>query len=110
MNGKGYDENGNIIYEISNGNGSIKEYDNKDKLIFEGEYLNWIRWNGKIYEEDFEKKLKFKDDYINGIKIRKEFDYNLKLCDQRKLNQKKNISIYWFSTKKYLNYIHTLFL
>ena len=26
-NGKGYDENGNIIYELFNGNGKVKEYD-----------------------------------------------------------------------------------
>ena len=39
-NGKGYDENGNIIYELINGNGKVKEYFNKGKLIFEGEYLN----------------------------------------------------------------------
>ena len=25
--GKGYDENGNIIYELINGNGKVKEYD-----------------------------------------------------------------------------------
>ena len=26
-NGKGYDENGNIIYELINGNGKVKEYE-----------------------------------------------------------------------------------
>ena len=25
-NGKGYDENGNVIYELINGNGKVKEY------------------------------------------------------------------------------------
>ena len=45
-NGKGYDENGNIIYELINGNGNVKEYDNQCKLRFEGEYLN-----GKKMEE-----------------------------------------------------------
>ena len=45
-NGKGYDENGNIIYEIINGNGTIKEFNCYDNLIFEGEYLNGKR-NGK---------------------------------------------------------------
>ena len=39
-NGIGYDENGNIIYELINGNGKVKEYDNYGNLIFEGEYLN----------------------------------------------------------------------
>ena len=44
-NGKGYDENGNIIYELHNGNGKVREYKN-DVLIFEGEYLEGLR-NGK---------------------------------------------------------------
>ena len=37
--GKGYDDNGNIIYELNNGNGTIEEYEN-GKLIFKGELLN----------------------------------------------------------------------
>ena len=32
-NGNGYDEKGNIIYTLNNGNGTVKEYYNK-KLIF----------------------------------------------------------------------------
>ena len=32
-NGKGYDENGNIIYELKNGNGKVKEYNNYGELI-----------------------------------------------------------------------------
>ena len=75
-NGKGYDENGNIIYELMNGNGKVKEfnsingelefegeylngkkngkgkeYNEKGKLIFDGEYKNGLRWNGKGYDE-----------------------------------------------------------
>ena len=46
-NGKGYDEKGNIIYELKNGNGKIKEYNDYGNLEFEGEYLNGIKWNGK---------------------------------------------------------------
>jgi len=39
-NGKGYDINGNKIYELINGNGKVKEYDEKFGLLsFEGEYL-----------------------------------------------------------------------
>ena len=34
-NGKGYDEYGNIIYELKNGTGKVKEYED-GKLIFEG--------------------------------------------------------------------------
>ena len=39
-NGKEYDEDGNIIYELKNGNGYIKEFYSKGKLLFEGEYKN----------------------------------------------------------------------
>ena len=51
FNGKGYDEKGNIIYELINGNGKVKEYYNFDILIFEGEYLNGKK-NGKGKEYD----------------------------------------------------------
>ena len=45
-NGKGYDKYGNIIYELQNGNGTIKEYDdNNGYLMYEDEYLN-----GKLNE------------------------------------------------------------
>ena len=44
-NGKGYNEDGKLEYEIKNGKGFIIEYNEWDK-IFEGEYLNGIR-NGK---------------------------------------------------------------
>ena len=42
-NGKGYDENGNIIYELINGTGKVKEYDIYGKLIYEGNYLIGIK-------------------------------------------------------------------
>ena len=42
-----YDENGNLISELKNGNGKVKEYNNEDEVIFEGEYLDGKRWNGK---------------------------------------------------------------
>ena len=38
-NGKGYDTENNISYEIKDGKGSIKEYDSFGNLIFEGGYL-----------------------------------------------------------------------
>ena len=44
--GKGYDENGKVIYELINGNGTVKEYGWDGKLYYEGEYLNGER-NGK---------------------------------------------------------------
>ena len=45
-NGKGYNEKGEIIYELINGNGKGKEFDSKGSLIYEGEYLSGKR-NGK---------------------------------------------------------------
>ena len=41
LNGKWYDENGNIVYELKNGTEKVIEYNEEnDKLLFEGEYLN----------------------------------------------------------------------
>ena len=57
-NGKGYDESGNIIYELINGNGKVKEYNNNGKLAFEGEYLNYKK-NGKGKEFDYNGTLEF---------------------------------------------------
>ena len=52
-NGKGYDEKGNIIYELNNGNGKVDEYHFlSGNLVFEGEYL-------------YDQKIKGKE-YING--------------------------------------------
>ena len=67
--GKGYDENGNIIYELINGNGKVKEYDHiYNELSFEGEYLNGERWNGEGTEYDEYGELTFEGEYINGEK------------------------------------------
>ena len=78
-NGKGYDTNGNIIYELKNGTGKVKEYD-YGRLEFEGEYLNGKR-NGKGKEYDNYSKLKFEGEYLNGKRNGKgkEYDYNGKL-------------------------------
>ena len=91
--GKGYDENGNIIYELINGNGKVKEYEN-NKLIFEGEYINGKRnGKGKEYEnkklifegkykngkrngkgkEYYDDKLIFEGEYLNGKKMKKKY-------------------------------------
>ena len=68
-NGKGYDENGNVIYELINGTGKVKEYEEKF-LVFEGEYLNGKRnGKGKEYNKDENGvKLKFDGEYMNGKK------------------------------------------
>ena len=47
-NGKGYNENGNIKYQLINGNGKVEEYDYDSEMIYIGEYLNG---KGKEYED-----------------------------------------------------------
>ena len=69
-NGKRYDEYGNIIYELKNGTGKVKEYDDFGKLEFEGEYLNGLR-NGKGKEYDNYGNLIFEGEYLNGEKLSK---------------------------------------
>ena len=54
-NGKGFNKNNEIEYEIKDGNGKVKEYYN-GKLKFEGEYLNGER-NGKGKEYNSYGKL-----------------------------------------------------
>ena len=80
-NGKGYDEKGKIIYELKEGNGKVKEYNEDDILIYEGEYLNGEK-NGKS-KEYHEKtgKLIFRGEYKKGIRHgkAKEYDKNGKL-------------------------------
>ena len=67
-NGKGYDIKGNVIYELINGKGYIKQYDFYFAdlvLIFEGEYINGEKnGKGKEYYEDG--KLKFEGEYKEG--------------------------------------------
>ena len=66
-NGKGYDENGNVISELKNGTGKVKEYDDYGTLKFEGEYLNGKR-NGKGKEYDINGKLTYEGDFLMGNK------------------------------------------
>ena len=63
-NGKAYDENGNIIYELINGNGMVKEFIDNGNLLFEGEYLNGKR-NGKGKEYYYDGELIFEGEYLN---------------------------------------------
>jgi len=86
--GKGYDEYGNIIYELVNGNGKIKEchsdkklkYNNlnkqknvkgkqywkKNKILFEWEYLKGKRKVKKIIEDKFlfKKSFHIQDNFV----------------------------------------------
>ena len=64
-------------YKIVEKNGKGREYKlNTNKLIFEGEYLNWKR-NGKGKEYDFDGKLRFEGEYLNGKRNGKGKEYNL---------------------------------
>ena len=63
--GKGYDQDGNLIYELKDGKGNIKEISDNTYLKFEGEYPNG---RGKEYYFLNKNKIKFKGYYINGIR------------------------------------------
>ena len=64
--GKGYDKDGNVIYELKNGNGFIKEFDYELNLQYEGEYKDGKRnGNGKEY---FHGELEFEGEFLNGEK------------------------------------------
>ena len=66
-NGKGYDKDGNRIYEVINGNGKVKEYNDKGKLEYEGRYLNGKK-NGKGKEFDKNGRVIFEGEYLNDKK------------------------------------------
>ena len=66
--GIGYDGDNNIVYELNNGKGYVKEYNHYNKLVFEGEYINGQK-NGKGKEYDWDNCIKFEGEYFNGIKV-----------------------------------------
>ena len=72
--GNGYNENGEIIYQLNNGTGKIKEYNLLDEFIFEGEYLNGKR-SGKGKEYYNNGKIKYEGEYINGERKGKSKEY-----------------------------------
>ena len=72
-NGKGYDENGNIIYELINGNGKIIEYNLDFEKEFEGEFINGKR-NGQVKEYKYG-YLIFEGKYLNGLRNGKGKEY-----------------------------------
>ena len=93
-NGKGFDNNNIIIYELNNGKGHViehdndgklkleylngrkngkgKEYNQKGKLIFEGVYLNDLR-NGECTEYNYNGELKFVGEYLYGNKLKGKY-------------------------------------
>ena len=99
--GKGYDENGNISYELKNGNGKIKEYkyipENYFYLVYEGEYLNGKRHEkGKEYYDIG--NLFFEGEYKNGKRNGKGKEYYLndllKIEGEYLNNEKWNVKEY----------------
>ena len=77
--GKGYDQNGNVIYELHNGNGMVKEYDCLEDLVFEGEYNKGKR-NGKGKEYKYG-QLCYEGEYNKGKRNGKGKEYkNGQLC------------------------------
>ena len=77
-NGKGYDLNNNLSYELKEGKGYLKELMIPDlKIIFEGEYLNGER-NGKGKEYYVNGDLKYEGEYLNGKK------WNIKVYNRQK--------------------------
>ena len=62
-NGKGYDGNNNIVYELKNGKGYKKQYDSPNHLIYEGEYINReINGKGREYGNNYI----FEGEFLNG--------------------------------------------
>ena len=74
-NGKGYDNNNKVVYELKNGNGYVKEYNDKGILVLEVEYLNGKR-NGKGKEYYYDGYPKFENEYLNGFRNGKGKEYN----------------------------------
>ena len=93
-NGKGYNNEGNVEYELKEGKGIVKEYNwLNGKLIYEGEYSNGKR-NGKGKEYNDKNELIFEGEYLNGKKWNgkiKKYNYNGEIVfEGENLNGKKN--------------------
>ena len=57
--------------------GEGKEYNNKGKLIFKGEYLYGKIWNGKLRNYLFNGELEFEKVFLNGeLSQIKKYNYN----------------------------------
>ena len=74
-NGTGYDENGNILYELNQGCGKVtmREY-NKYGIEYEGGYANGKR-NGKGKEYHANGRLEFEGEFLNGKRNGKGISY-----------------------------------
>ena len=116
--GEGFDENGNIIYKINNGNGFIKEYKynydyhnypNYDHLylVIEGEYINGQK-HGKGEEYDRNGENIFEGEYLNGKRwngMGKDSNFNDEIIFEGKyLNGKIYDYEYGLKNGKFIEY------
>ena len=73
-NGKGYNINGDLEFEIKNAEGTVKEYDICGFLEYEGWVFNGKR-RGKGREYEKTGKIIFEGEYRNGLKHGKGIEY-----------------------------------
>ena len=110
-NGKRYDLLNNIIYELKDGKGFVKEYNYENKLIFVGEYSNGVKnGKGKEYENGY---IIFEGEYSNGKRNGKgkEFDYSGDIIFEGEyLNGQRHGKGKEYNNNKDLNYLLLSFL
>ena len=101
LNGKLYDNKGNLYSDLESTKGLIKEYYDEEQILFEGEYLNGKR-NGKGKEYCYLGYLIFEGEYLNGKRNGKGAEYsghgNKLLFEGEYLNGKRNgkgTEYYW---------------
>ena len=96
---KDYDKFNNIIYDLNNGKGLVKEYDYYSRLKFEGEYLKGER-NGKEKEYNNDGKLVFEGEYLNAKRNGKGKEYN---NDGKLVFESEYLYNYKIKGKHYIN-------
>ena len=114
-NGNGYDSLDNIVYELKDGNGFIKEYFCLDGVLsFEGEYINGNK-NRKGKEYDWNGRLIFEGEYLNGkrhgkgkefydngeLRFEGEYLYGYKLKGKFYINEKLEYEGEYLYNKKW---------
>ena len=100
LNGKGYNINGNVEYEINDGKGKIKLYNSEDEILFEGEYING-KLNGKGRINYFENELIFEGEFMKGIILNAKLYYVNNNLEYEIKNGKGNIKYLFSGSSKY---------
>ena len=91
-NGKGFDLDNNIVYELKNGKGFLKEYNFNNILIFEGEFLNGEK-NGKGTEYfEYNEDLMLEGEVLieEGNGAEKKYNKSIPIFEGQYLNGKRN--------------------